>query len=298
MKGFGTDEKTLIRILTNKDPIQINTLRTQFNQRMMRDLIQDIKKETSGYFEDALVQIASGPLVADCIVLHSAMNRPGTKEAALDDVLVGRSNADMHAIKAAYRELYGKSLEADLRSDLSAGTEQMYMVIIAARRNEDSAPVDPARTDADVTELNTAMGNLLTKNADRVCELLLTRNDAQLRAIAHRYHARFHKTLDAALASKFSGHMEDALRLLVARAVDRPLAEAHRLELAMKGLGTEDALLVARVVRCHWDQNFMRQVAQAYKAKVKPGTELSRRIKGETSGHYKDLMLACVPEKV
>lgn len=295
MKGFGTDEKTLIRILANKDPIQINTLRAQFNQRMMRDLINDLKKETSGYFEDALVQIASGPLVADCIVLYSAMNRPGTKEAALDDVLVGRSNADIQAIKAAYRDLYGKSLEADLRGDLSAGTEQMYMVIIAAKRNEDSALADPARIDADVTELNTAIGNLLTKNTDRVCELLFTRNDAQIRAIAQRYHARYQKPLDAALASKFSGHMEKALRLLVARAVDRPLAEAQRLEEAMKGVGTEDALLVGRVVRCHWDQNFMRLVAQAYKTKVKPGTELSKRIKGETSGHYRDLMLACVP---
>lgn len=298
MKGFGTDEKALINILAKLDPIQVNTLRTQFNQRLMRDLIHDLKKETSGYFEDALVQIASGPLVADCIVLHEAMDRLGTKEAALDDVLVGRSNADIEAIKAAYRELYGKPLEVDLRGDLSAGTEQMYMIIIAAKRNEDSSPVDPARIEQDVTELNNAMGNLLTKNAEKVCQMLFTRNDAQIRAIAEKYQARFRKSLDATIASKFSGHMENALRLLVARAVDRPLAEAQRLEEAMKGVGTEDKLLVARVVRCHWDQHFMRLVAAAYKARVKPGTELSKRIKGETSGHYRDLMLACVPERV
>jgi annexin A7/11 len=292
MKGFGTDEKALITTMAKKDPIQMNTIRTQFDQRLMRNMISDLEKETSGYFEKGLVQIARGPLTGDCYTLYNAMKGLGTKEAALDDVLVGRSNADINAIKAEYQRIFKKSLEGDLRSDLSAGTEQMYMMIISARRTEDSAPVIPQQIEADVTELNRAIGTIVSKNSAQVCDILISRNDAQLRAIAQAYQQRFRTPLPKVIVDKFSGHMEDALSLLLARAINRPEAEAVRLEDAMAGLGTKDDLLVQRVVRCHWDQAFMRQVSDAYKRKY--GKTLVKRIEGETRGDYERLMVACV----
>jgi annexin A7/11 len=278
--------------LAKKDPIQINTFRTQYDQRFMRSFLADLEKEASGYFGKGLVQIARGPLAGDCYTLYNAMKGIGTKEAALDDVLVGRSNADVNAIKTEYQRIFRKSLEADLRDDLSAGTEQMYVMIVSARRAEDSAPVIPQQIEADITQLNHALGNIISKNASQVCELLFSRNDAQIRAIVQGYRNRFHNSLDNVILSKFSGHMEDALRLLLARATNRPEAEAVRLEESMAGLGTKDELLVQRVVRCHWDQGFMRQVAEAYKHKY--GKSLVRRIEGETRGDYEKLMVACV----
>ena len=292
MKGFGTDEKALITTMAKKDAMQMNTIRTQFDQRLMRNLISDLEKETSGYFEKGLVQIARGPLAGDCYTLYNAMKGLGTKEVALDDVLIGRSNADVNAIKAEYQRIFKKSLEADLRGDLSAGTEQMYMMIISARRAEDSAPIIPQQIESDVTELNRAIGNIISKNSAQVCDILITRNDAQLRAIAQAYQQRFHAALPKVIVDKFSGHMEDALTLLLARAINRPEAEATRLEDSMAGLGTKDELLVQRVVRCHWDQNFMRQVSDAYKRKY--GKSLVKRIEGETRGDYERLMVACV----
>ena len=86
--------------------------------------------------------------------------------------------------------------------------------------------------------------------------------------------------------------MKDVLMLLVARANNRAEAEAVRLEESMAGMGTKDELLVQRVVRCHWDQNFMRAVSDAYKRKY--GKSLVRRIEGETRGDYERLMVACV----
>lgn len=292
MKGFGTDEKALITILSKKDPLQMNTLRTQFDQRLMRNLIADLEKETSGNFRKALVQIARGPLAGDCHTLYSAIKGVGTREDALDDVLVGRSNADLHAIKAEYQRLFKKTLESDLRGDLSAGTEQMYMIIIAARRQEDSAPVNPQTVKTDVTTLQTALGNIISKNSAQVCELLFTRNDAQLRAISQAYQQRFQTSFRKVIESKFSGHMENSLLLLLDRAEDRAMAEAVRLEDSMAGFGTKDEYLIQRVVRCHWDQNFMRAVSAAYERRYKKS--LVRRIEGETSGDYERLLVACV----
>jgi annexin A7/11 len=86
--------------------------------------------------------------------------------------------------------------------------------------------------------------------------------------------------------------MEDALRLLISRAVNRPAAEAVRLEESMAGPGTKDRLLVQRVVRAHWNQQFMDQVAEEYKKTFKK--DLVKRIQGETSGDYERLLVACV----
>lgn len=158
------------------------------------------------------------------------------------------------------------------------------MMIIAARRTEDSTPAQPQALEHDVTELQRGMGNMISKNASSVCDLLFTRNDAQIRTIAQIYQQRFHEPLIKAIKSKFSGHMEDALVLLIERAVNRAEAEATRLEESMAGLGTKDELLVQRVVRCHWDQGFMRAVSDAYQRKY--GKSLVKRIEGETRGDY------------
>jgi annexin A7/11 len=292
MKGFGTDEKVLIATMAKKDPLQMETIRTQYDQRLMRNLITDLEKETSGYFEKGLVEIARGPLVSDCYNLMDAMKGLGTKEVILDDILIGRSNADINAIKQKYQELFHRTLEVDLKSDLSAATEQMYMMIIAARRTEDSHPVNPQEIEQAVTELQSGMGGFVGKNTAQICQVLTSKNDAQIKAIAQLYQQRYQKSLDTQIKSSFSGHMEDALRLLVARATNRAEAEAIRLEESMAGMGTKDNLLVQRVVRCHWNQQFMNAVSAEFKRVVKK--DLVKRIEGETRGDYEKLMVACV----
>lgn len=292
MKGFGTDEKALIAVLAKKDPLQMETIRTQYDQRMMRNMTGDLEKETSGYFAKGLVELSRGPLVSDCWNLKEATRGMGTKEVVLDDILIGRSNADMIAIKEKYQQLFKTTLEADLKADLSAATEQMYMMIIAARRAEDSHPVNPQEIEQAVTELQAGMGGFAGKNAPQVCQILTSKNDAQIKAIAQSYQQRFQKSLDSVIKSAFSGHMEDALRLLIARATNRAEAEATRLEEAMAGMGTKDNLLVMRVIRCHWNQQFMTAVSNEYKRVYKK--DLIKRIEGETKGDYERLMVACV----
>jgi len=64
----------------------------------------------------------------------------------------------------------------------------------------------------------------------------------------------------------------------------------------MAGAGTKDSLLISRVVRFHWDRSNMANVRGAYEKRYR--TSLAKRIKGETSGDYERLMLACIGEQV
>ncbi|KAF2139053.1 uncharacterized protein K452DRAFT_290159 [Aplosporella prunicola CBS 121167] len=295
MKGFGTDEKAVIRFLSKLDPVQIASVRQSYNQRFMRDLIRDLEKETSGDFRNALTALACGPLQHDCRVLYAAMKGAGTKESDLNDVLCSRSNADIHAIRTEYQNMFGRDLEADLKADLSVGTETLFLMLISGRRHEDSAPIIPQQIEQATTELQNALGTGpigMNKNAVHVCQVITSHSDAELRAIAQTFQQRYHTPLLKAIDSRMSGHMKEALHLMLARALDRPRSDAEMLEDAMKGFGTHDRHLIDRVVRAHWDRRYMGAVKQAYSSLY--GKELRRRIEGETRGDYERLLVAMV----
>lgn len=292
MKGFGTDEVALIRILAHVTPLELPVLKDTYQQRHHRSLESDIKSETSSYFELALTSILTGPLRHDVISVHKAIKGVGTKESLLDDVLIGRSNADMHAIKQAYQQTYHRSLESDVRSDLSAKTERMYTMIIAGTRQEDSTPVIPQSVDADVTELHRATEGKVGTEQITVCAILTNRSDGHIRAIAHAYYHKYRVQLEDVIRKDFSGHMEDALVRMIQCGTDRAMKDAVSLEECMRGPGTKDEMLVNRIVRLHWDRAHMAQVKGAYQARYK--RDLISRIRGETSGDYERILVAMV----
>jgi annexin A7/11 len=294
MKGFGTDEKTLIRVLADKDPLQAHVVRDTYKRKFHRDLIHDVKSEVSGWFEEGLCAIIRGPLETDVHLLKGAVHGPGTKERVLNDVLLGRSNADLRAIKEAYQKTYRTTLEADIRADLSMKTERHFMMVLAANRNEESTPVIPQQVDQDVMEIYKATEGQHGTDELLVCQILSNRSDAQIRAIAYTYKQKFTQDLEAVIKKEFSGHMEAALLYQLHTGTDKAMRDAMLLEDAMAGVGTQDALLTNRVIRIHWDKNHMNNVKGAYQHKYHKS--LVNRIKGESSGVYERLLVAALGE--
>ncbi|KAF1816655.1 Annexin [Eremomyces bilateralis CBS 781.70] len=294
MKGFGTNEAKLIAALAQvHNPLDMAQLRFQYDDRFRRDLIKDIKSETGGDFEEALCAVVRGPLGQDVYALNRSLAGVGTKEDLLNDVLLGRSNADLKAIMGEYQKMYRKDLGAEVRGDLSMKTAKLFEYVMAANRAEESAPVIPQQTDADVDRLQQATeGTKFGTNQDVVVQVLAQRSNGQIRAIAQAYQSKYRRSLDEVLKKEFSGHMEDALRLMLGRAVDPVKTDADQLEASMKGLGTKDELLIHRVVQIHWDRNRMQQVRNAYRQFYKK--DLVKRIEGETRGDYEKLLVALV----
>lgn len=292
MKGFGTDEKVLVRVLGSLGPLEINGVKAAFQARHKRDLVKDITSETSGHFRDGLVALCRGPLDQDCHELHESIKGIGTKESAMNDILLARSNADLNAIKARYHQLYKRSMESDVKGDLSAKTERMFDMVMAARRVEESAPVIPQQVDNDVQEIYRATEGRAGTDQLIVCSILTNRSNGQIRAIGQAYKLRYHRTLQEVIIKEFSGHMEDALVFIVGAAEDPAKHDADILEAAMKGMGTNDAALIRRVIMIHWIPDRLQQAKAAFKHFYK--RDLADRIRSETRGDYEKLMLACI----
>ncbi|PLB37786.1 annexin [Aspergillus candidus] len=290
MKGFGTDEAALIRVLQNLDPLQMAAVRSTYASHLRRDLYRDVKSETGGYLRQGLLAVLDGPLNYDAQCVHEAIDGLGTKEWLLDDVLLGRSNADITAIRNAYQQIYRRSIEKDVEGDLSFKTSTLFVDVLRATRHEEGAHIDPHTIESEVKTLHDAMNGRMINNIQEVCGILARSSDNEIRAINQAYTARYNTPLEKALTKEFSGHMKDALLQMLRTAIDPAMRDAELLEDCMKGMGTKDEKLVTRVVRVHWNHHHLDQVKRAYQHKY--NKSLLDRVRGETSGDYQKLMLA------
>lgn len=119
MKGIGTNEDKIIDILGVRKTTQRQAIRSAYDQMYARDLIKDLKSETSGQFQSTLMALMMSPAEYDAQSLYRAIKGLGTADSVLIEILCTRSNSEIKAIKDAYYKEYNKELEADLKDDTS-----------------------------------------------------------------------------------------------------------------------------------------------------------------------------------
>ncbi|CAJ0582268.1 unnamed protein product, partial [Mesorhabditis spiculigera] len=122
---------------------------------------------------------------------------------------------------------------------------------------------------------------------ETVINLLTSISNAQRQQIRGPYKLKYGKELDEALDKKFSGDLESAILALV----DTPLEyDLKQLKKAMKGLGTDEAVLIE--ILCSRTPDQLRAIRAGYERQY--GKQLEKDVAGETSGEFRDLLVALV----
>jgi len=115
MKGIGTDESALIRVIGNRNPVEIDAIKQVYAKKHHHQLIEDVKKETSGHFKIVMESLLMDPLEQDTADLHRAMKGAGTNENVLITILVSRNNEQKAAIANYFARLRSKTLPESLK---------------------------------------------------------------------------------------------------------------------------------------------------------------------------------------
>lgn len=68
----------------------------------MKDIIEDLKSELGGHFEDVIVALMLPPDEYLCKQLHKAMAGAGTDEHALVEILCTRTNDEVQQLVETY----------------------------------------------------------------------------------------------------------------------------------------------------------------------------------------------------
>lgn len=121
-KRLGTDEKTFIKIFSERSRAHLAAVDSAYHNMYGSSLKKAVKSETSGHFEHGLVTIllcSQNPAKYFAKVLRKAMKGLGTNDTTLIRVIVTRTEIDMQYIKAEYRNKYKKTLNDAVHSETS-----------------------------------------------------------------------------------------------------------------------------------------------------------------------------------
>jgi hypothetical protein len=111
MHGAGTDENTIINLVCSRTALERAEIRRKYIALFGKDLIERIKEELSGNFEDTVIGLFMRPPEYDAYCLYKAMKGIGTNEGVLIEILGTRNNNEINMIKQEFQRAYGKPLE-------------------------------------------------------------------------------------------------------------------------------------------------------------------------------------------
>lgn len=289
MKGFGTDEKAIIDVLGYRTNAQRQEIIKMYKTCYGKDLIKDLKSELGGKFEDVVLAMMLKPDEFDADECRRAIAGLGTDEDTLIEILCSRSNAQIHAIRAAYKARHKKDLEKDLTGDTSGHFRRLMVSMCNGNRQEQETPsVEKAQREAKVL-YDAGEGRWGTDESE-FNRILCTQSHQQLALTFTEYTKLSKRTMEQVIRSEFSGNVETGLLAIVKVAHSAPAYFAEKLYQSMKGLGTNDRDLIRVVVtRSEVD---MVQIKAEFQQRYKQSLE--QFIKDDCSGDYKRMLLALV----
>ncbi|XP_076454861.1 annexin-B12-like [Babylonia areolata] len=289
MKGFGTDEQALVNVLAYRSNDQRQNLKLMFKTCFGRDLVQDLKSELSGCFQDAMIALMYRPEEFDAAELRRAMKGLGTDEAALIEILCTRTNAQIHAITNAYKQMYGRKLDQDIISETSGHFRKLLVSMCAGGRLEQQ-PVDLQKAQTDAQRIYQAGERRWGTDESMFNMVLASQSYEQLRAVFDAYSRVSGKDIEHAIKSEMSGDLATGMLTIVRMIRSKHGYFAERLYHSMKGMGTDDRTLIRIVVsRCEVD---MKQIKEEFHRRY--SQSLDAFIRDDTSGDYRRLLTALI----
>nr|XP_056713240.1 annexin A6 isoform X2 [Euleptes europaea] len=325
MKGLGTRDNTLIRIMVSRSEIDMLDIREIFRTKYEKSLHHMIESDTSGDYKKALLKLCGGdddaageffPEAAqvayqmwevsavtrvelkgtirpagdfnadgDAKVLRKAMKGFGTDEDAIIDVVTHRSNAQRQEIIKAYKSHFGRDLMADLKSEVGGALAKVILGLM----------MTPAQYDA--KQLKKAIAGAGT-DENILIEILATRTNQEIQAINAAYQEVYHKSLEDALSSDTSGHFK---RILISLALGNrdeggvDNAKAHEDAKKLADVSSDDSTsLETRFLSILCTQSYpqLRKVFQEFIKMT--NHDIAHAINKRMSGDVRDAFLAIV----
>ncbi|XP_030069461.1 annexin A6 isoform X2 [Microcaecilia unicolor] len=286
MKGIGTDEDSIINIVTQRSNAQRQEMKKAFKSHFGRDLMADLKSELSGTVAKVILGLMMTPAQYDAKQLKKAMEGAGTDEKALIEILTTRSNQEIHAINQVYLEAYQKSLEDALSSDTSGHFRRILVSLAQGNRNEGEE--DQAAAVEDAKQISDTGSGDSDSIETRFMSILCTRSYPHLRRVFQEYVKQTNHDVEHTIKKEMSGDVKDALVAIVRSIKNKSAFFAERLYKSMKGAGTDEKTLTRILVsRSETDLLNIRYVFKEMFEK-----SLHHCIQNDTSGDYRKVLLS------
>lgn len=279
----------LINIVAHRSNEQRQYISQEYFRQFKKSLYDDLKSELSGNFEDAVIALFYTPEDYDCYQLRKAMKGLGTNEDTLIEILATRSNERINRIKQRYSEMYNRNLVADVESDTSGFFREILRKLLEANRPNNPYP-DEQECSRNAKELYDAGVQRKGKEQLTYLYILTQKSREELAMISKIYYKWYSKTLFQEIESLFSGDARRVLKAIVYALLSPSEYFAYRIHKAIKGLGTNDTILIRVLVSR--DEIDINRIKRYYKQLYQK--ELYEAVKEDVSGDYRTLLLELI----
>lgn len=325
MKGLGTNDDAVIHIVSTRCNSQRQQMKKMFKTMYGRDLIKEIKGELSGDYKELVMALFVPPAEYDAWCIKEAIYGPGTDEAALIEILLTRTNAQIQEMTKCYPAVTNEhsrsktpKIEKDIKDDTSGDfkrllisacqgnryeiprerLEQAVEEILNPETNEGTGMfqvnnqklADHAKAVREARELVKAGEDRWGTDEETFIRIFATRDYYQMRETWNEYVKLTQRDILNSVDRETSGDFKSGLRAVVMNIRNRPMFFAEKLVKAMKGLGTDERTLIRIIVsRSEID---MVQIKKCFLDLTKK--TLWRWLKEDTSFNFKKLLQGIV----
>ncbi|XP_047342368.1 annexin D5-like [Impatiens glandulifera] len=286
-KGFGCDTAIVINILAHRDSMQRSYIRHEFRTMYGEELDKRLAKELSGDLERAVLLWMHDPATRDAIILRKALFGDAINVKTATEVICSRTPSQLLQIKQLYHSMTHSYLEHDIEFQCTGDHKKLLLAYLGIQRYE-GPEVDRNMVEHDANALYKAGEKKFGTDEKTFIRIFSERSRAHMAAVDIAYTNLHKHSLQKAVKNETSGHFEHGL-LTILRCAENPGTYfAKLLHKAMKGMGTQDTWLIRTIVtRAEIDMEYIKgEYQRKYKKTLKDA------VKSETSGNYKDFLLA------
>uniref|UniRef100_A0A8C7HHN4 Annexin n=1 Tax=Oncorhynchus kisutch TaxID=8019 RepID=A0A8C7HHN4_ONCKI len=287
MKGIGTDEGTILMLLTSRSNNQRQEIKAAYKKAHGKDLVSALKSELGGLFETLVVALMTPPISYDASQLHKALKGAGTDDDVLIEILASRTCAQIKDVVKVYKKECGGKLEKDITGDTSGHFQKLLVILLQGSRDEG---VDEDRIENDAKELFAAGEGKVGTDVEKFINILGNRSHEHLRLVFDAYKKLAGSDIEDSIEGETTGNLENLMLAVVKCAKSVPAYFAESLNGSMRRAGTDDQTLMRIMVsRSETD---MLDIRACFKKMY--GASLYNTIQDDTAGDYgKALLYLC-----
>jgi hypothetical protein len=207
MKGLGTNEDTLIEIISSRPPHILKAVKAKYQEKYKRDLETDVKKETSGTLQHLLISLLQcnrstnpNPDQARCATIaqeiyQAGEAKMGTDESVFNKYFCSLSPMELACVAQQYHKASGHTILEAIDKEFSGDSKKALRTIVYAT-------LSPSEYFA--TRVHDAIKGWGT-NDHLLIRILITRDEIDMPQIKQYYKQLFGKDMVEAVKSDISG---------------------------------------------------------------------------------------------
>jgi hypothetical protein len=217
MKGLGSDKELITEVLCFRSPDRINEIKTEFKKKYGKELLDEVKDETSGdYRKIALALLEANrdtntsPDVEKCAKIAKELydageNKLGTNEEVFIKYFTTLSPDDLLIVCKEYHKAYKKNMMDILHNEFNGDTRDLLQRILYGLYS-------PCEFYA--TQIRKAVEGLGTNDA-KLIRSVIANYDGDMKRIKKYYKKINNKELLDDIKDKVKGSYEKILEILI-----------------------------------------------------------------------------------